>query len=182
MSRDEPSVVELRNRLERRANLARAKLLRTLAALDVRRHRVTEGRQLARRVATPVATSLVGVVAVAACAVALARTLVLRQQRKSLAYRLGERVAPFRRAMMGDKPAPFVSTAGRRLIVGLVGAGAAELAKRIVREVFTIRADAAAVRRFAEASGAGAPRLGVTVVDAPDSVARRNAPYRLRRR
>lgn len=84
--------------------------------------------------------------------------------------------------MMGDKPAPFVSTAGRRLIVGLVGAGAAELAKRIVREVFTIRADAAAVRRFAEASGAGAPRLGVTVVDAPDSVARRNAPYRLRRR
>lgn len=183
MSRAEPSLVELRSRLERRANLARAKLLRTLAALDVRRHRVSDGRWLARRVAGPAAASLAGVAVVAVCAAAVARTLVLRHRRKSLAYRLGERVAPFRRAMMGDEPAPFASTAGRRLALGLVGAGAAELAKRIVREVFAARGPVApSVRRLAEASGPSAPRLGVTVVDAPDGAQRRTTSYRPRRR
>jgi hypothetical protein len=115
-----------RSKIERRANVIRSRLLRTIDALDNRRHQVQEIGHHAKRLAVPLAATLVGAVVIAAGATFAVRALLERRRERHFSYRLSKAVAPFRAEV---KP-PFWQDALRKLTLTAVGILASEFTKR----------------------------------------------------
>jgi hypothetical protein len=127
------SVEERMNRLERRANVVRSRLLRAVDALDVRRHQVAELGQTAKRLAVPAAISVVGVAAVVGLG-ALGIGLIIGARRKrSLAYRM-------KHTLRGLELVRREPSLGKRLfdkaMLTLVSVAGSELGRRALRNVF----------------------------------------------
>lgn len=131
MSDAKISLEEHRNRLERRANVIRSRLLRTIDALDTRRHQVTELSQHAKRLAVPVAATVAGVALLAfGTAFAVARYVRHRRER-TLRYHVSSLLARVR-----TEPRPsIVEDALRKLAVTVVSIVASEFAKRSMKNV-----------------------------------------------
>ena len=119
-------VVEQRSRLERRANVIRSRLLRTIDAIDVRRHQVTEIGHHAKRLFVPVAASVLGVTALAIVGTFSVRALVERRRERHFGYRLAKSLAPLRR----EQRPPFWQEALRKVALTALGIVASELVKR----------------------------------------------------
>jgi len=126
MSTKAVTLEEQRSKLERRANIIRSRLLRTLDALDTRRHQVTEIGHQAKRLALPFGGALLGAVVVAAGATIAIRAVVENRREQSFAYRLSKSLAPLRRA----EPPPFWQEAARKVAMAALGMVAAHAAKR----------------------------------------------------
>jgi hypothetical protein len=123
------SIEEHRSRLERRANVIRSRLLRTIDALDHRRHQVQELGHHAKRLALPVGAAVVGA-AVLTVGVAFAvRALVHRRRERRLGYRVSQALAPLRQ----ERRLPFWQEALRRVVLTAAGILASELTRRGVR-------------------------------------------------
>lgn len=126
------SLEEHRSRLERRANVIRSRLLRTIDALDTRRHQVTALSQHAKRLAVPVVATVAGVAVVAfAGAFALTRYLKHRRERR-LSYRASQLLARFQPQ---ERRPPIWEDALRRLTITLVSIVATEFGKRSVKNL-----------------------------------------------
>ena len=117
---------EQRSRLERRANVIRSRLLRTIDALDNRRHQVQEIGHHAKRLAKPAFASVLGILALAAGTTVAIRVLVERRRERSFTYRLSKALAPLRQP---PRP-PFWQEALRKVAMIAVGVFATELIKR----------------------------------------------------
>ncbi|MDB4945134.1 MAG: hypothetical protein JWP97_4668 [Labilithrix sp.] len=97
MSSSDKTVVSIddqRARLETRANAIRSRLFRTMDALDNRRHQVTEVAQQAKKLAVPVAISVLGVAVLAAATAYALGAAMERRREKSISYRLGRALGP----------------------------------------------------------------------------------------
>ena len=101
---------EQRSRLERRANVIRSRLLRTIDALDSRRHQVQEIGHHVKRLAMPVGAAFVGVVLLTAGAAFGVGALIRRRLERRLGYRVSKALAPLRQ----EKRPPFWREALRR--------------------------------------------------------------------
>ena len=120
------SLSEQRSRLERRANVIRSRLLRTIDALDNRRHQVQEIGHHAKRLAVPAVATVLGVAAVAIGTTFAIRALVEHRRDRNFSHRLAKAVAPFRSA-----PRPsFWRDALRKMAISAFAVIATELAKR----------------------------------------------------
>ena len=125
------SLDEQRSRLERRADVIRSRLIRTIDALDTRRHQVQEIGHHAKRLAAPVAASVAGLVVVAAGTTMLIGALIERSRSRKLSYRVSKALAPFR-----AEPRPsFWRQALRRAALSVIGLVATEIASRGVRRL-----------------------------------------------
>ncbi len=131
----ELSLTEQRARLERRANVIRSRLLRTIDALDNRRHQVQEIGHHAKRLAAPVGASLIGMVAIGVGTTFAIRALMERRRERSFTYRLGKALAPLREL---PKP-PFWQDALRKIALTAIGIVATELVKRGAHGLLTER-------------------------------------------
>jgi hypothetical protein len=129
------SLDERRSRLERRANVIRSRLLRTIDALDNRRHQVQEIGHHAKRLAAPIGASVIGMVAIAVGTTFAIRALVERRRERSFTYRLSKALAPLRREV---KP-PFWQEALRKFALTAIGIITTELVKRGARELLAER-------------------------------------------
>lgn len=129
------SLDEQRSRLERRANVIRSRLLRTIDALDNRRHQVQEIGHHAKRLAAPVGASLIGFVALGLGTTFAIRALVERRRERSFTYRLSKALAPLRQPA---RP-PFWQDALRKVALAAIGIVATELVKRGAQGVLADR-------------------------------------------
>lgn len=120
------SLEEQRARLERRANVIRSRLLRTIDALDNRRHQVQEIGHHARRLAMPVGAAFLGAAALTAGATFGVRALLRRRRERSFGYRLSQALAPLRQV----RRPPFWQEALRKVALTALGIVASELVKR----------------------------------------------------
>jgi hypothetical protein len=159
------SLAEQRSRLERRANVIRSRLLRTIDALDNRRHQVQEIGHHAKRLAVPAVAAVVGVVVIGAGTTIAIRALVQRRRERSLSYRVNQALAPFRQ----PKRPPFWQEALRKLALTAIGILASELAKRGALGILNGRGPAALLPVHVDghpapavplATGPSAPLLG----------------------
>jgi hypothetical protein len=127
----ELSIRERRERLERRANVIRSRLLRTIDALDVRRHQVTEIGGHVKRLALPVSGVVIGVaLLVAGTTFAIGRVLKRRKDRL-LSTRFKKWLAP-----MVQPPKPsLLEEVVRKLTLTFVGIVGGELARRASKNV-----------------------------------------------
>ena len=126
---------EQRSRLERRANVIRSRLLRTLDVLDTRRHQVTDLGHQAKRMALPLGASLLGAVVIAAGTTLAVRAFLENRREQSFAYRVSKSLAPLRRE---ERP-PFWQEAARKVAVTAVSLIATQLMKRGVVFFFETR-------------------------------------------
>ncbi len=133
------SLHEQRSRLERRANAIRSRLMRTIDALDNRRHQVQEIGHHAKRLAVPAVAGVLGIAVLAAGTTFAIRAIVERRREKHFSYRLGKALAPFRQPA---RP-PFWQDALRKLALTAIGILASELAKRGVQGMLNGRSPAA---------------------------------------
>ena len=120
------SLEEQRSRLERRANVIRSRLLRTIDALDTRRHQVEELGHHAKRLARPFAFSLAGAAVVAIGTAFAIRAVVEHRRERRFSYRLSKALAPFRTQV---RP-PIWKDALRKVTLSVLGILASEAAKR----------------------------------------------------
>ncbi len=120
------SLDEQRSRLERRANVIRSRLLRTIDALDNRRHQVQEIGHHAKRLAAPVGAAAIGMVVLAAGTTFAIRALIEHRRERHFGYRLSKALAPLRQP---QKP-PFWQEALRKVALTAIGILASELSKR----------------------------------------------------
>jgi len=120
------SLDEQRSRLERRANVIRSRLLRTIDALDNRRHQVQEIEHHTKRLTAPMSTTAIGMVVLAAGTTIAIRALIEHRRERHFGYRLSKALAPLRRE---QKP-PFWQEALRKVALTAIGILASELSKR----------------------------------------------------
>jgi len=133
MSADERdrSPEEHRKLLERRANVVRARLLRTIDALDSRRHQVENIGATAKKVALPVAASFLGIAVVAAGTVLGIRAVLKSRHNRLLSTRIEnaiERWRPQRRPSL-------LSEGLRKALLTAITVVATEAARRTVKNV-----------------------------------------------
>jgi hypothetical protein len=133
---------EQRTRLERRANVIRSRLLRTIDALDKRRHQVEEIGHQAKRLAMPVGAAFVGMVLLSAGSVLVVRALVRNRRERRLGYRVARALEPLRQ----QKRPSFWSEALRNVSLTALSIVAGELVKRGVGGVLVARPPRALVR------------------------------------
>lgn len=117
------------NRLERRANVIRSRLLRTIDALDVRRHQVTETVHEAKALAPRIGITVLGVVAVTAGAVAGIRAWVKGRRERLLAYRVRHFFAELR----APRQPAFGVQLVQRVTLTIVTMAATELTRRTLK-------------------------------------------------
>ncbi|HSO38011.1 MAG TPA: hypothetical protein VLT33_36035 [Labilithrix sp.] len=117
---------EQRSRLERRANVLRSRLLRTVEVLDKRRHQVTELGHQAKRLALPLGGALLGAIVVAAGTTLAVRAFLENRREQRFGYRLSKSLAPLRRE---ERP-PFWQEAARKIAMTAIGMIATQLMKR----------------------------------------------------
>ena len=128
VEKKELSLAERRARLERRANVIRSRLLRTIDAIDTRRHQVTEITHHAKRIAKPAMITALGIGAVALGAGLAIRSFITSRREKTLEYKVSNAIA----RLTQPKPPPLANELFRRLTLTLVTIGATELAKRTI--------------------------------------------------
>lgn len=129
------SLDEQRSRLERRANVIRSRLLRTIDALDNRRHQVQEIGHHAKRLAMPIGAGVVGIVLATAGMTFGVRALIRHRREQSLGFRVSRALASFRR----EEKTPFWQEALRKVALTALGILASELTKRGARGVLAGR-------------------------------------------
>lgn len=129
------SLDERRTRLERRANVIRKRLLRTIDALDNRRHQVQELGHHAKRLAAPIGASVIGALAIAVGTTFAVRAFVERRRERSLTYRVAKALAPLRR----EARPPFWQEALRKVALTAMCAFANELVRRRARALLAER-------------------------------------------
>ena len=95
------TAADARARLERRANIARSRLWRTLDVLDARRHRVAEHAHTAERLALPAGLSLLGIATLTTTTAFLVHVVSSRRRARTL-HRLRRAVAAWQTA--GKRP------------------------------------------------------------------------------
>lgn len=122
----ELSLGEQRSRLERRANVIRSRLLRTIDALDNRRHQVQEIGHHAKRLVAPAVASVIGMVALGVGTTFAIRVLLERRRERSFTYRFSKSLAPLRQQ---QRP-PFWRDALRKVALTAIGIITAEVVKR----------------------------------------------------
>ncbi len=154
------SLDEQRSRLERRANVIRSRLLRTIDALDNRRHQVQEIGHHAKRLAAPVGASLIGMIAVAAGTTFAIRALVERRRERSFTYRLSKALAPLRQ----EARPPFWQDALRKVALSALGVVASELLRRGAHGLLADRGPIALLTAHVDGHG---PALADNVQSAP---------------
>ena len=115
--------------LERRANVVRSRLLRTIDALDTRRHQVTEVGAQAKEIAPKAAMLLLGIAAVSACVVLGIRHYVRSPKERFLSYR----VEQFLRQFRVEKPPSFAVQVAQRLTFTVVTMVATETSRRVMK-------------------------------------------------
>lgn len=125
---------EQRSRLERRADVIRSRLLRTIDALDKRKHHVQEISQKAKRLAMPVGAAFVGMLLLSAGAVLVVRSLAHSRRERRLGYRISRALEPLR----AQRPS-FWGEALRRVSLTALAVVATELAKRGVKVALVAR-------------------------------------------
>lgn len=130
------SLDEQRARLERRANVIRSRLLRTIDALDNRRHQVQEIGHHAKRLAMPLAAALAGATVLVIGGVFGIRALIVRRRERSFAYRFNKALEPYRT----ERRLPLWKELLRKVALSGVSIVAAELSKRGARAVIDGRA------------------------------------------
>jgi hypothetical protein len=122
-------------RLERKAKVIRSRLLRTVDALDARRHQVVEVGHQAKAMVRPVAISLVGI-AVLFGATVFAFSLALRARRRvSFSHRMSDRAS---HALQGLDRARRPSLPRRileKVTFSVVSFAATELLKRATKNL-----------------------------------------------
>lgn len=129
------SIEERRSRLERRANVVRSRLLRTIDALDVRRHQVTELGQHAKRLARPVGGAILGIMVVTAGVTFGVLRFIRSRREERLDYRVSHFLDRFR-----QEPKPsFFQEAIRKVVLVALGVLANELTKRMAKNVLAGR-------------------------------------------
>jgi hypothetical protein len=122
--------------LEDRATKARARLVRTLDALDLRREQVTQASHTARRLAVPIAVALVALGVAGATAAFALRASVRRKETNALPRRVGAALEPTRKAMFGEHKPSITEETLRKVILAVAGLVATELAKRSLKLSF----------------------------------------------
>ncbi|HEY8077883.1 MAG TPA: hypothetical protein VIF62_27345 [Labilithrix sp.] len=129
------SLTEHREILERKANVVRSRLLRTIDALDTRRHQVKEISEHMKRIAVPATAIVAGIAAITAIGAFTVVKLVRSRRERHLSYRFGEwlsaRTAPKRPSILED--------AVRKVVVSVLGIVATEAAKRVAKNVLDAR-------------------------------------------
>lgn len=131
LAKKELSPAERRARLERRANVIRSRLFRTIDALDHRRHQVAEVTHHVKRLAKPVAVTAFGVAA-ACVALGIGVTALVRHRReKRLSYQVSQFLDRFR----VEKRPSILEDVLRKAAVSVTTIVAAELAKRGARNL-----------------------------------------------
>lgn len=126
---------EQRSRLERRADVIRSRLLRTIDALDKRKHHVQEISQKAKRLAMPVGAAFVGMLLLSAGAVLVVRSLAHSRRERRLGYRISRALEPLR----AQRRPSFWGEALRRVSLTALAVVATELAKRGVKVALVAR-------------------------------------------
>jgi hypothetical protein len=125
------SIAERRERLERRANVIRSRLLRTIDALDTRRHQVVEISGHVKRLAVPAAAIAAGAAVVVAGATLAIGHLLKRRHNRLLSVRVQKWLAP-----MVQPPKPSLAEEVlRKLTLTTVSIVATELVKRAAKSV-----------------------------------------------
>ena len=126
------SVDERISRLERRARVIRSRLLRTVDALDARRHQVTDVVEAAKHEAPRIGLSILGLVAAAAGSVLGLRAFLKSRKERLLAFRVKRLVSQFR---VERKP-PFAVVLLQKVTVTVVTVVATEAARRVLKNTF----------------------------------------------
>ncbi|AKU94654.1 hypothetical protein AKJ09_01318 [Labilithrix luteola] len=152
-----------RERLEQRANAIRARLLRTIDALDFRRHQVSEVGHYAKRVAAPVVLTFVGLAVVSAGATFGVVGAVRRRRRRRWDRRLGNRLAPLARQLRGEKKPSIAAEVLRKGALAAASVLVTQLAKRAMKNMLDGKLPSG--RRLEELGEPTEDR--VSVVDAP---------------
>lgn len=116
--------------LERRANVIRSRLLRTVDALDTRRHQVTDVVDEVVAVAPLVGVSFLGIVAVAAGSVLSIRHYVKKRHQRVLAVRVRDFLENLR---LQPKQPSFFARMGQKLVMTAVTVTATEVMRRLAK-------------------------------------------------
>jgi hypothetical protein len=114
--------------LERKANVVRSRLMRTIDALDRRRHRAVATTEHLERAAAPVAAMVFALLTVGSGVAYVAHRASVRRHRNAWRNLLARRLAPSRPA----RPS-FFAEAARRAALALIMIAVQELGKRAVR-------------------------------------------------
>ena len=125
----EKSPDEHRKLLERRANVVRSRLLRTIDALDARRHQVEVIGQNAKKLLVPAAASFLGIAVVACGAVLGIRSVLKRRHERLLSVRVGHVLDRFR---VQKRPSIFEDVS-RKALTTMVSIVTTEIARRAVK-------------------------------------------------
>jgi hypothetical protein len=119
--------------LDRRAKVARSRLMRTLDALDTRRHQVVEIGETAKKLAMPAALTVIGAAALLGIGV-FAFSLGFRSRhRRSLGYRMTKSVAKVIRDLEIIPQPSFGRRALERTALALISVATAEVARRVMK-------------------------------------------------
>ena len=115
--------------LERRANVVRSRLLRTVDALDTRRHQVTEVGEQAKEAAPKVGMAVLGFAAAAVGVVFGVRYLVVRRKERLLGYR----VQRFLTQLRVEKEPSLAAQIAQRFTFTVVTMVATEASRRAMK-------------------------------------------------
>ena len=129
MSDETPTLAERRERLERKANVIRSRIMRRVDALDTRRHQVTAIAKQGQRFAIPAAVALVGGAVIAAGLFFGAKRLLARKPEKTLGTQLRTLLAAW---SPPPKRPSILDEAVRRLVLTSVTIVTTEVARRSV--------------------------------------------------
>jgi hypothetical protein len=128
MSTDKhPSVAAHMKLLERRADVVRARLIRTIDALDHRRHQVTEIGAHARKLVVPVVATLLGVAALAIGTTIGLKAVFRARRRRTLEGRFDALLGRIR----VEKKPPFSQQLLEKAGMTLVTMAVTELGRRV---------------------------------------------------
>lgn len=145
------SFEERMRRLERRANVARSRLLRAVEALDTRRHQIADIGKRAKRLAVPVALAALGAVALFAGALFAAGQALRARRGRSLPGRLSTAL----RALDRPRPPSLARRILDRVTLAIVSILATEIAKRTTKDVLDGRSPEGRLRRLGGALARG---------------------------
>lgn len=123
------SVDEHMSRLERRARVIRSRLLRTVDALDARRHQVSDAVVVVKREAPRIGLSLLGLVAVAAGTVLGIRSYVRSRKERLLTTRVRRFVTQLR----PERRPPFALVMFQKVTLTVVTMVVTEATRRAMK-------------------------------------------------
>lgn len=114
------------NTIERRANVARTRLVQAIDALDARRHQVERIAKETKELAIPAVLSVAAIGALFGASAYAFSTAIRRRRRKSVGTWIAETLEDFDQAR---RPS-FARRAGEKVMLSLLGIAATQLARR----------------------------------------------------